>query len=66
MSFTTPIYPGINLEANEGPLLKAVSIAFIALTVCTVAIRFFSRWYTKIPLGLDELFILIAAVILTL
>ncbi|KAF7923072.1 uncharacterized protein EAE98_007777 [Botrytis deweyae] len=62
MSFTTPIYPGINLEANEGPLLKAVSIAFIALTVCTVAIRFFSRWYTKIPLGLDELFILIAAV----
>ncbi|TGO17485.1 hypothetical protein BTUL_0017g00660 [Botrytis tulipae] len=63
MSFTTPIYPGINLEANEGPLLKAVSIAFIALTVCTIAIRFFSRWYTKIPLGLDELFILIAAIL---
>ncbi|KAF7922822.1 uncharacterized protein EAE97_010986 [Botrytis byssoidea] len=62
MSFTTPIYPGINLEANEGPLLRAVSIAFIALTVCTIAIRFFSRWYTKIPLGLDELFILIAAI----
>ncbi|TGO27834.1 hypothetical protein BPAE_0036g00450 [Botrytis paeoniae] len=63
MSFTTPIYPGINLEANEGPLLKAVSIAFIALTVCTIAIRFFSRWYTKIHLGLDELFILIAAIL---
>ncbi|KAF5871037.1 putative integral membrane protein [Botrytis fragariae] len=63
MSFTTPIYPGINLEANEGPLLKAVSIAFIALTVCAIAIRFFSRWYTKIPLGLDELFILIAAIL---
>ncbi|TGO47489.1 hypothetical protein BCON_0275g00050 [Botryotinia convoluta] len=63
MSFTTPVYPGINLEANEGPLLKAVSIAFIALTVCTIAIRFFSRWYTKIPLGLDELFILIAAIL---
>ncbi|KAF7890326.1 hypothetical protein EAF00_008641 [Botryotinia globosa] len=63
MSFTTPIYPGIDLEANEGPLLKAVSIAFIALTVCTIAIRFFSRWYTKIPLGLDELFILIAAIL---
>ncbi|THV46038.1 hypothetical protein BGAL_0424g00050 [Botrytis galanthina] len=63
MSFTTPIYPGINLEANEGPLLKAVSIAFIALTVCTIAIRFFSRWYTKISLGLDELFIIIAAIL---
>ncbi|KAF7945193.1 hypothetical protein EAE96_009972 [Botrytis aclada] len=64
MSFTTPIHPGINLEANEGPLLKAVSIAFIALTVCTIAVRFFSRWYTKISLGLDELFILIAAILI--
>ncbi|KAF7914522.1 uncharacterized protein EAF01_000928 [Botrytis porri] len=63
MSFATPIYPGINLEANEGPLLKAVSIAFMVLTVCTIAIRFFSRWYTEIPLGLDELFILIAAIL---
>ncbi|ATZ57858.1 hypothetical protein BCIN_15g03810 [Botrytis cinerea B05.10] len=66
MSFATPIYPGIDLEANEGPLLKTVSIAFITLTACTIAIRFFSRWYTKISLGLDELFVSIAAVILTL
>ncbi|ATZ57857.1 hypothetical protein BCIN_15g03810 [Botrytis cinerea B05.10] len=63
MSFATPIYPGIDLEANEGPLLKTVSIAFITLTACTIAIRFFSRWYTKISLGLDELFVSIAAIL---
>ncbi|KAJ8061871.1 hypothetical protein OCU04_009662 [Sclerotinia nivalis] len=61
MSFTTPIYPGVNLEANEGPLLKAVSISFISLTVYTIVTRLFSRRYTKIPLGLDDLLILIAA-----
>ncbi|ESZ93359.1 hypothetical protein SBOR_6256 [Sclerotinia borealis F-4128] len=63
MSLTTPIYPGINLDANEGPLLNTVSIAFISLTICTIAIRSFSRWYTEIPLGLDDLFILIAAIL---
>lgn len=66
MSFTTPNYLGINIDADEGPLLKTASIAFISLTVYTIAIRCFSRWYTKIPLGLDDLFILIAAVLLTL
>ncbi|TEY59784.1 hypothetical protein BOTCAL_0186g00050 [Botryotinia calthae] len=63
MSFATPIYPGIDLEANEGPLLKTVSIAFITLTECTITIRLFSRWYTKISLGLDELFVSIAAIL---
>ncbi|KAA8564337.1 hypothetical protein EYC84_011281 [Monilinia fructicola] len=63
MSLKTPTYPGINLNADEGPLLKAVSYAFISLTVMTIAVRSFSRWYTKISFGLDDLFILIAAIL---
>ncbi|QSZ33175.1 hypothetical protein DSL72_002761 [Monilinia vaccinii-corymbosi] len=63
MSLETPTYPGINLDANEGPQLEIVSIAFISLTIFTIAIRSFSRWYTKITLGLDDLLILIAAIL---
>ncbi|KAI9651200.1 hypothetical protein NHQ30_001237 [Ciborinia camelliae] len=38
MSLKTPAYPGIDLDADEGPLLNAVSIAFISVTVYTIVI----------------------------
>ncbi|KAB8292355.1 hypothetical protein EYC80_008095 [Monilinia laxa] len=63
MLLNTPTYLGINLNADEGPLLKAVSYVFISLTVLTIAVRSFSRWYTKISFGLDDLFILVAAIL---
>ena len=62
MSFTTPTYPGINLEANDGPQTKAVAVAFIALSFITLFLRWFSRLYTHVPIGLDDWLIVVAAV----
>lgn len=62
MSFTTPVYPGINLDANDGPQMNAVAVAFIVLTFCTLVIRFFSRQNTQVPIEVDDWLIVIAAV----
>ena len=62
MSFTTPTYPGINLDANEGPQTNAVAIVFIVLSFITLVLRFFSRLNTHVPIELDDWLIVVAAV----
>lgn len=62
MSFTTPEYPGIDLEANDGPQTKAVAIAFIVLSFMTLLLRYLSRLYIHVPIDLDDWLIVVAAV----
>lgn len=62
MSFPTPIVPGIDLNANLGPQINAVATFFLCLSFATVALRFFSRVYTKIEIGKDDWLLLGAAV----
>ena len=62
MSFTTPIYPGVNLDANDGPQMNAVAIIFIVLSFITVILRYFSRLFTQVPIGMDDWLIVVAAV----
>ena len=64
MSLTTPIVPGLDLNANYGPQMNAVGIFFMCLSFVTVVLRFFSRSYTKIAIGTDDWLLLAAAVIL--
>ena len=66
MSFSTPVYPGINLDANDGPQMNAVAIAFIVLSCITLALRLFSRLYTHVTIDVDDWLILVAAVSLEL
>ena len=62
MSFTTPVYPGINLDANDGPQMNAVAIVFIVLSLITLVLRFFSRLKTHVSIELDDWLIVVAAV----
>lgn len=62
MSFTTPVYPGVDLDANEGPQLNAVAIVSIILSLITLVLRFFSRLHTHVSIGLDDWLIVVAAV----
>ena len=62
MSFSTPYVPGLDPDASNGPEMNTVSICFICLSFVTVVVRFFSRYYTSIPLGLDDWLIVGAAV----
>lgn len=62
MSFTTPVYPGINLNANEGPQMNAVAIVFIILSFIILVLRFTSRLTTNLSIELDDWLIVVAAV----
>ena len=62
MSFTTPVYPGINLDANDGPHMNAVAIAFIVLSFLTLVLRFFSRLNTHVSIEMDDWLVVVAAV----
>lgn len=62
MSFQTPVYPGINLNADQGPQLNAVGIAFIVLSFVTLVLRLISRLRTKVPIEADDWLIVAAAV----
>ena len=62
MSFTTPTYPGINLDANDGPQMIAVAIVFIVLTFITLVLRYLSRLFTHVSIELDDWLIVVAAV----
>lgn len=62
MSFTTPTYPGINLDANEGPQTNAAAIVSIVLSFITLVLRFLSRLNTHVLIELDDWLILVAAV----
>jgi len=58
----TPIFPGVNVDANEGDYIISVCIAMIALSFVAVALRFFSRWWTAIALGIDDYLIIVSVV----
>ena len=62
MSLKTPVYPGVNLDANDGPQMNAVAIVFIILSFITLLFRLFSRLSTRIPIEMDDWLIVIAAV----
>jgi len=62
MSFPTPLYPGVDPDANQGPQLNAVAIAFIVLSLVTLVLRLISRLRTRVPIGTDDFLILAAAV----
>lgn len=62
MSFITPVHPGINLDANDGPQTNAVAIIFIVMSFMTLVLRFFSRLTTHVSIDLDDQLIVVAAV----
>ena len=62
MSLTTPVYPGVNLDANNGPQMNAVATVFIVLSFTTLVLRFLSRLSTHIAIEVDDWLIVIAAV----
>lgn len=62
MSFSTPIYPGVDPDENLGPRLNAVAFSFITLSFVTLILRLISRLRTKVPIEADDWLILIAAV----
>ncbi|KAH8598657.1 hypothetical protein B0O99DRAFT_684044 [Bisporella sp. PMI_857] len=59
--FPTPIYPGIDVNANLGPYINTVCGVTIGLSLVTICLRFFSRWWTKIELGIDDYLIIVGA-----
>ncbi|MCJ1251006.1 hypothetical protein MMC30_008237 [Trapelia coarctata] len=62
MSFPTPEVPGLDPDANYGPQMNSVAAAFLCLSVAVIALRFFSRVYTRIEVGTDDWLIVAAAV----
>ena len=62
MSFTTPLYPGINLNANKGPQMNAVAIVSIVLSFIILVLRFTSRLTTNLCIELDDWLIVVATV----
>ena len=62
MNFTTPVYPGVDLEDSQGPEMNAVAVAFIVLSLVTLVLRFLSRRLTQVSLGTDDWLIVVAAV----
>ncbi|KAL9639793.1 MAG: hypothetical protein Q9164_000692, partial [Protoblastenia rupestris] len=63
MNFTTPVYPGVDLEDSQGPEMNAVAVAFIVLSLVTLVLRFLSRHLTQVSLGTDDWLIVVAAVL---
>lgn len=62
MEFPTPRVPGLNPNANRGPGLNTVAIAFTCISFTTIICRGFSRLYTDVEFGLDDWLIVLAAV----
>ena len=62
MSFSTPVYAGVDPNANEGPQLNAVAITFVVLSFVTLVLRLISRLRTKVPIEADDWLVLTAAV----
>lgn len=61
MYFSTPLYPGIDINANQGPQMNAVAIAFIILSFTVLGLRLISRLVTRISAGMDDWLIGVAA-----
>jgi len=53
-----PNFPPGYVDENVGPHVVGVAVAFIVLEIFLVAMRFTSRYLNKIPIGLDDIFII--------
>jgi hypothetical protein len=62
--FPTPIYPGIDVDANVGPYINSVCGVAIGLSFVTLSLRFFTRWWSQIEFGKDDYLILVGVVCL--
>jgi type II secretory pathway component PulF len=60
--FPTPVYPGVDPEADLDPQLNAVCVAFICISFIAIAFRFIARKVTGINYGWDDWLIILAAV----
>jgi len=58
----TPDYPGLDLNANQGPKIIAVSAVLIAISTIAVILRFISRMVSKAGLWWDDWLIVAAMV----
>lgn len=58
----TPDYPGLDLNANQGPKIIAVSAILIAISTIAVILRFMSRMVSKAGLWWDDWLIVAAMV----
>lgn len=61
MPFETPVYPGIDLDSDEGPHMYTVAVAFIVLSLAFLVLRLISRAVTQVPAGMDDWLIAVAA-----
>jgi hypothetical protein len=61
-SFTTPTYPGVNIEDDYGPQINAIGVAFICISFVAVVLRFISRKTSDIPIKLDDWLAFLAGV----
>jgi len=50
----TPDYPGLDVNANQGPKIIAVSAVLIAISTIAVILRFLSRMVSKAGLWWDD------------
>ena len=62
MPVITPPSPGLDVHANSGPKIIAVSIALIVIAALAVILRFVSRMSSKAGLWWDDWTILLAMV----
>jgi len=58
----TPDYPGLDLNAPQGPKIIAVSAVLIAISTIAVILRFMSRMVSKAGLWWDDWLIVAAMV----
>ena len=62
MPLITPPSPGLNVHANSGPKIIAVSVTLIVIAAIAVILRFVSRILSKAGLWWDDWAILLAMV----
>ena len=61
MPFETLVYPGLDLDSDEGPYMYTVAVAFIVLSLAFLVLRLISRAVTQVPAGMDDWLIAVAA-----
>ena len=54
MPLITPDYPGLDINANQGPKIIAVSAILIIISTIAVILRFVSRMVSKAGLWWDD------------
>ncbi len=62
MSLQTPQYPGLDPNEDRGTQITVVGIVFMCVSFVVIALRFFSRVYTRIAISTDDWLIVVATV----